>query len=94
MSPLKIIGTKNLQKLKPEDRMCYFKTGDEEAMKTVSLHSSYTQSSCMLECQIKWGKEQVRDNTMTVLRIFLSILFITDDGEWQVVRALVLAKHE
>ena len=56
MSATKISANENIRTLTPNERKCYF----QEETELLKMHKTYSQSSCMLECSLKYAKETLK----------------------------------
>ena len=61
MSALEILGADAIRSITPEDRDCYF--SDEHPLE---MHQRYSQSNCVLECNIKYARKAMMEQNETV----------------------------
>ena len=58
LSATKISASEDIQKLKPEDRNCFFPNETEELI----IHKVYSQSNCLLECSLGYARKSLKTN--------------------------------
>jgi hypothetical protein len=56
LSATKISANDNIRTLKPLERKCYF----QEETILLKTHKTYSQSSCMLECSLKFARDSLK----------------------------------